>query len=286
MALIHHRARQGAEACMCALPSGDACRWGGGLLFALALHGGVLFWLLPSSPRAESVAAPPPAIMITFAETAQAINTASNDISAAQMTAQESQAARPVKAPETDEVVEKPPEKPLKEEKTAVPMEKALIPLPTVEKKSRQHPAHTVRHTETHQLPAPSPRQAQASSKAAIQAQAQVTPSQHDAARQATSSMQASPQAIQTWQSQLMARLERYKKYPAEARARRETGTVFVRFSLDTAGNVLSVELARSSGFSALDSEVLALVRRASPLPAPPADFPSAITAPVAFSVK
>ncbi len=89
-----------------------------------------------------------------------------------------------------------------------------------------------------------------------------------------------------TWQSRLMSHLERRKRYPAGARARGETGVAYVRFRIDDAGNVLSANLARSSGFPELDAEVVDLVRRASPVPAPPAGVNKNITAPVRFSVR
>ena len=88
------------------------------------------------------------------------------------------------------------------------------------------------------------------------------------------------------WQSRLMAHLERRKRYPAGARRRREEGTAHVRFAIDDGGNVRSVELVRSSGHSELDEAVVALVRRASPVPAPPPGAPHEITAPVRFNIR
>ncbi|MGQ7791111.1 energy transducer TonB family protein [Faunimonas sp. B44] len=88
------------------------------------------------------------------------------------------------------------------------------------------------------------------------------------------------------WQARLLGHLERYKRFPAAARARRAEGTAHVRFSIDGGGNVLDVALARSSGVPELDQEVVAMVRRASPVPAPPADAPRTITAPVRFSIR
>ena len=83
-----------------------------------------------------------------------------------------------------------------------------------------------------------------------------------------------------------MAHLERRKRYPSGSRSRREEGVVHVSFAIDAAGNVLSAQISRSSGHPALDAEVLALVRRASPVPAPPPDVPRQITAPVQFRIR
>ena len=89
-----------------------------------------------------------------------------------------------------------------------------------------------------------------------------------------------------TWKSRLMARLERAKRYPSGARRRGEEGVAYVSFAIDARGQVLSAQLARSSGHSELDEEVLALVRRASPLPPPPPGVPGTITAPVRFNIR
>ncbi len=88
------------------------------------------------------------------------------------------------------------------------------------------------------------------------------------------------------WQSRLLAHLERRKRYPTASKSRGEQGMAYVRFRIDDAGNVMSVSLARSSGFPALDEEVVAMVRRASPVPAPPAGVNKNITVPVRFSVR
>lgn len=105
------------------------------------------------------------------------------------------------------------------------------------------------------------------------------------AARQ-TSTGSGSNVSPARWQSRLMAHLERRKRYPSGARSRREQGTAYVRFRIDDAGNVISVNLARSSGFPALDEEVVAMVRRASPVPAPPPGVNRTITAPVRFNLR
>ncbi|MDP3846948.1 MAG: energy transducer TonB [Pseudomonas sp.] len=90
---------------------------------------------------------------------------------------------------------------------------------------------------------------------------------------QQPSTSSATLAAKATWQSQLLSHLARHKRYPDEARRRGIEGTSQVRFNLDRAGGVLSVELAKSSGNAALDRATLAMIRRASPVPAPPAEL-------------
>jgi protein TonB len=81
-----------------------------------------------------------------------------------------------------------------------------------------------------------------------------------------------------------VAHLEKGKRYPAGARG--ERGVAYVRFSIDAAGKVLSASLAGSSGHPEFDGEALSLVRRASPVPAPPLDANRTITAPVRFNAR
>jgi protein TonB len=86
----------------------------------------------------------------------------------------------------------------------------------------------------------------------------------------------------------IRGRLEQYKRYPAEARAARQVGTVLLSFTLDRTGQVLDWRIARSSGITALDEEANALIQRASPFPPFPASYARDsihITIPVEFSL-
>lgn len=84
----------------------------------------------------------------------------------------------------------------------------------------------------------------------------------------ATSTPSLSPE--QTWESQLLATMERNKRYPGLAQQRRQEDVVYVRFSVDRTGKVLQYEIERSRGYELLDREVVALLQRSSPLPPPP----------------
>jgi protein TonB len=89
-----------------------------------------------------------------------------------------------------------------------------------------------------------------------------------------------------TWQKALLAHLNRHKRYPEDAHVRRIQGAVSVAFSIDRTGNVLDARIVTSSGSSLLDEEALAVLRRASPLPAPPAAMPGTaldLTVPIHF---
>lgn len=95
--------------------------------------------------------------------------------------------------------------------------------------------------------------------------------------------------ALPTWQGLLLGRLEQYKRYPYEAQYRRQQGVVYLRFSMDRRGKVLSASIVKSSGIDALDQETLALIHRAEPLPPPPAEVNGdsiELTVPVQFFLK
>jgi protein TonB len=81
-----------------------------------------------------------------------------------------------------------------------------------------------------------------------------------------------SPVAIATWERLLVAQLERHKRYPPQARGK--VGEARLAFSIDRGGRVLTSRIVRSSGSPALDEEALALIKRAAPLPPPPAGVP------------
>ncbi|WP_082825950.1 TonB family protein [Croceicoccus estronivorus] len=77
-----------------------------------------------------------------------------------------------------------------------------------------------------------------------------------------------------TWQGQVLAALNKAKRYPREASFRRQQGVPWIRFVIDREGRVLSTTLERSSGVRSLDEEALRLPKRAQPLPKPPTDVP------------
>ncbi|MBX9778212.1 MAG: energy transducer TonB [Xanthobacteraceae bacterium] len=90
--------------------------------------------------------------------------------------------------------------------------------------------------------------------------------------------------ANSTYGGLVAAHLQRYKQYPAAARKARARGVATVSFTVDETGRVTSVELAQTSGVSAFDQEVVAMVRRASPFPRPPDRRSRDFTVPVRFN--
>jgi periplasmic protein TonB len=89
-----------------------------------------------------------------------------------------------------------------------------------------------------------------------------------------------------TWQRELMAHLDKHKRYPANALKSVE---IVVGFALDRMGHVLSTSIVKGSGDPAFDAAALAMLKRSDPVPQPPplvADEGLSFTLPVIFRVK
>lgn len=294
---------------------GETLLWTSAALVVLTAHVGAAAWLMQEPPITAADSSPPPAIMIELAPEPEAAVTEKTEISPETTNAAEvaPNMAEPIQEPTPDEVqpvqevaeavqpeeIAEETAEPVEEmaevepvvdeiepvEDETVEIENIAVPLPA------PRPKPPARKVVEETRPKPPKEQAKkpprptpsAASQASVEAAAQVKPSNRTAARQTMSGLFSSSMTPAKWQSRLMAHLERRKRYPAAARSRGEVGTASVRFTIDDGGNVLAVSLAGSSGFPELDQEVLALVRRASPVPAPPAGVNKTITVPVRF---
>ena len=90
-----------------------------------------------------------------------------------------------------------------------------------------------------------------------------------------------------TWQKELIAHLDKHKRYPAERS--QKSAEIVVSFALDRMGHVLSTSIVKGSGDAAFDAAALAMVRRSDPVPPPPplvADEGLNFTLPVIFRIK
>jgi len=76
------------------------------------------------------------------------------------------------------------------------------------------------------------------------------------------------------------------RRHQSAARSGGAAGSGAVTFSLSGSGSVTSVRIAKGTGAAVLDQEILAMVRRASPFPAPPDGQPKSFTVPVNFSLQ
>ena len=90
-----------------------------------------------------------------------------------------------------------------------------------------------------------------------------------------------------TWQKELMAHLDKHKRYPADRVLK--SAEILVGFVLDRMGHVLSTSIVKGSGDPAFDAAAIDMIRRSDPVPKPPplvADDGLNFTLPVIFKVK
>src|SRR5438270_98134 len=90
-----------------------------------------------------------------------------------------------------------------------------------------------------------------------------------------------------TWQKELVAHLDKHKRYPAGRTLK--SAEIVVGFALDRKGHVLSASIVKGSGDTAFDEAALAMIRRSDPVPQPPpviADEGLNFTLPVIFRIK
>jgi TonB family protein len=90
-----------------------------------------------------------------------------------------------------------------------------------------------------------------------------------------------------TWQKELVAHLDKHKRYPAGRS--RKSAEIMVSFALDRMGHVVSATIVKGSGDAAFDEAALAMLKRSDPVPPPPplvADEGLNFSLPVIFRVK
>jgi len=232
-------------------------RWG--LCFALALcaHVGAAAALV-ARWQSEGESLPnAPVIMLELAPVPVAPTTVPNDIPPGPQTAEAQAEPDPVKPVQTAEL---PP---------APQAELPLTPPPKPIEKPKDKPKQK--------------RNSVASAPSSAEQRAERT------AAPAPGANSHDPNALPSWKSELVARLERYKRYPSDAQSRGEQGIAHLSFSVDRSGGVHHAHIVQSSGSSALDRETLALIERAQPLPPPPADIAGAqiaIVVPIRYNFR
>ncbi|HWB52479.1 MAG TPA: TonB family protein [Stellaceae bacterium] len=245
----------------------SARRWGGSLLLVLLLHIAAGLYLASRHVVSEAVGPAQPAVMIDLAP----LPAPSPPAPAPPEPPTEPQ-VQPQPLPEPQPPPPPPQFEMPKLEPSPAPRPAVVLPpKPPPKPKPRpvEHPPETAQP-----LPPPPPAPAVNAPPAP---RAAAAPAANAAADRAS------------WQMRVAAQLERNKRYPRLAQEQRQEGVATLRFALDRQGRVLSAQIAKGSGFTLLDEEVLALVRRAEPLPPPPPEVPGAtieLTVPVQFSLR
>jgi protein TonB len=110
-----------------------------------------------------------------------------------------------------------------------------------------------------------------------------------DPAPRTTAPPDAAQAARANYNGLLSAHLQRYKQYPPASRSAGEQGVAMLNFTIGRNGQDLASSLAKSSGSAALDSETMAMIRRAQPLPPFPPEMPQSsitVTVPIRYSLR
>ena len=266
-----------------------AVLWGGAALVAILAHGGAAWYALHQPAATDLPASPPLAVMVELAPETVAPQSDMMEFAPDEIDQREVVTPATLQAPDepglaedrltpaTDLAPVTPPP-----DLTPAPVPPTVVPevvLPPPERPvEAPPPVKTERKAEKPKPPAPQKERQAARSDAAAPAPKAAAP---DSGTGATGKA-----PLMSWQTRVSAHLERRKRYPSAARSRRDEGVAQVRFTIDDSGRVLTSRLVRSSGHAALDAEALALMERASPLPAPPAGISRTITVPIRFNVR
>lgn len=252
----------------------SALRWTVAGLVVAGLHVGGA-WLVMNWPQAaEEPGDPPAAIMMELAPLAVAPEAPQRDV------------APGPEMVEAEEQLKPEPEKPVEEEVAPEPERPPESPTET-EVRPPELPKHDAAEAvlpPKAEPPKPQPKPKKKQQQAAPRTTAPPTSRAQPADRMAAPAegISASMSAA-SWRGTLMAHLNRHKRFPPGG----SQGVALVAFSINRSGAVTSVRLARSSGDGALDTEAVGLVRRASPVPAPPPSVGGnsiSLTVPVRFA--
>lgn len=275
----------------------DVALWGGAGLVMLVAHGAGAYALRELQPVTQTDGAPPAAIMMELAPEPMAPMAEEAPMLVPE--AETEEAVEDSTEPETAEPVEEvPPETPPQEIAQAEPVEEVQPeeePVPDVVEAEKPEVvvAKPVEKPEVVEKPKPKAEKPKRVEKAEPKKQEKPKPKKQAAAPQVdaaegpkvaasrnSDTSGDSGRASEKWQAKVFADIKRQQRY-AESRAGGAKGRVPVNFSFDALGNVLSV---RASGDPALARLAEEMVRRASPIPAPPpAITRRAITIPIVF---
>jgi protein TonB len=285
----------------------DLIRWVAAATIVCGAHAALItLYLLLHHP--DDVAAGAPVVLVELAPMPGAPDAQPLDVAPAPEAMIESKPSeqvqakpvetRPARPPEPQ--VQKPPEvaalEPPPEPPPPSEVVTAVLPPPTVQKPAEQTaeaPAHEPTPVEVEKPPAARPKPVDVQkTPPAPRTAAPVQPRQRAAVTSTPriGSNAANARAVDpSWRDRLIAHLQRYKRYPGSAQSRREQGVVLLSFSMDRNGRVVARRIARSSGHSDLDAEVMAMIQRAQPLPAFPPSMSQArldLTVPIRFSLR
>ena len=270
----------------------DACdqavlrRWGAAAVAILAAHAALIVLGMNWATQRPVPGVSLPVIMVDMSPVSAAPQPTQMDLALGPVM-QQADASPPPEAAQQEVVQEQIAPTP--------PQEKPEVVAPPEQKSERSRPKPDPAKVDPEKKPVPvKPRVVRADAKKPSDAPpAPRTTASPKAERQAPAASAANAGAsaavLASYRQRVAAHLQRFKQYPPAAKSAGQQGTARVSFTLSRSGGVTSVSLGGSSGHAALDAETVAMVRRAQPFPAFPADVKQSsmpFSAPVAFYIR
>ncbi|MBT3071964.1 energy transducer TonB [Rhodomicrobium sp. Az07] len=236
----------------------EAVRWAVAATAVATLHASVALAILaPPDTEAQASSDPGGAVMVELSPIVAAPDTPTLDVATGPLA--EASPEQEISEPKPEERQEQEEIKLPEFEKAEAVIEQAR-PEPQPEKPTENKPVEKKPEVQK-------PQRQKSTARAA--AAPRPNRSRHAAVNTAPSAGVSSSAATASWRSAVVGHLNRHKRHPGGA----SIGTASVAFAVDRQGRVLWARLTRSSGNSQLDGEAVALARRASPVPAPPAEL-------------
>ncbi|WP_240000695.1 MULTISPECIES: energy transducer TonB [unclassified Photorhabdus] len=174
-------------------------------------------------------------------------------------------------------VLNKPADKPRKQERPRPPPEKHVDAKPKDKSQPQKKPVEEPQQKQAEQTEGNS----QLAGRDAVDSQA--------GARQATTSQPMTgvgADELQSYQAALRREIEKHKRYPRRAKKMKQQGIVQVRFSLLDSGDLTNHQLVQSSGADELDRAALAAIQQARSVGLKPAGLPKELTLAIEFNLK
>jgi protein TonB len=272
----------------------DFTRWGAAALCVAVVHVAVPY-IIANWPEAEAKAVEPPAaIMIEMAPMPVAPDTPELDVAVgpqqemSESSTPSEESEKPVENTEPDPtpsetVSERVAESEIKpEDLPEIDNAEAVLEVGGKKPETEPEKVEEKKPPEKSEKTEQSKPQEQSKKAAKATSAPKPLPAPRAQTNAAPSSGMSSSMSIATWRGMVVAHMNRHKRYPGGG-----GGTSSVAFTIDRSGRVLSARLIRSSGSPALDQEAVSLARRASPVPAPPANMGRGslvLTVPIRFS--
>lgn len=237
----------------------DELRWGVCFALALCFHAaGAAALLAHWNEDDDDLVANAPVIMIELGPVAAAPNVTPNELPPGPLQMQAEPEPQPDKPVDKIEVPVQP--------NAELQMQVAPPPKPIEKPKDKPKDKPKQKHASLASAPSPAEQKADRA----------VAPAPGASSRDSN--------AVPNWKSQLVAQIERNKRFSGSDR-----GVAQVAFGVDRSGGVHNPRVVASSGSSVLDRDAIAWVERSQPLPPPPPEMGGAmisVTVPLRYNYR